>query len=104
MIATGTTAAVYAELHRNAARTGGMRGTTLAGGLRLTVRVREGLVTLTIARKSRHVGDAELIALKCDCGVPAEAERRPVEGQKSMERGDAVWWYLSYRWEEESHD
>jgi hypothetical protein len=93
-------AAIYAELHRNAARTGELRGQTLTGGARLTVRVREGVTTLTIARRNARVGDPELIIFKRDCGVPADAERRPAEGQRAMEYGGVLWWYVAYRWEE----
>jgi hypothetical protein len=94
-------AAIYAELHRNAERTGEARSTGLSGGARLTVRVREGHTTLTIARRGKRVGDREIVTFRRDCGVPASAERRPKEGQKTLQHQGATWWYVAFRWSEQ---
>ena len=87
---------LYTELHRNAARTGTDRPLELRGGARLVVRSIDGVVTLTISRAKKRVGDTELITFRRDCGVPPDAARYPAEGQG--QHGDA--WYVAYRWAE----
>jgi len=96
--------AIYQELFRHALRTGEARGQTLSKGARLTVRAKDGVVTLTISRKTKRVGDSELEVFKRDCGVPADAERRPAEGQNTMEHAGDTWWYIAYRWLEDWDD
>ena len=91
---------LYTELHRAAARTGTDRSIDLRGGARIAVRVQDGVVTLTISRKSKHIGDAELITFKRDCTVPETAVRFPLEGQRIIERDGVVWHSVSYRWRE----
>lgn len=91
---------LYQELHRHARESGEARGQTLKGGARITVRVVGAFTTLTIARRGKYVGDTELIVFRRDCGVPADAERRPEAGQNHMEHSGAIWFYLSFRWEE----
>ena len=92
---------IYHELHRNAERTGEARSSSLSGGARLTVRVRDGVTTLTIARRGKKVGDREIATFRRDCGVPPSAERRPAEGQKTLLRDGATWWYVAFRWAEQ---
>jgi hypothetical protein len=87
---------IYTELHRHAARTGTDRAQTLTGGARIAVRVQAGIVTLTISRQKKKVGDTELITFRRDCGVPPDAARYPAEGQG--QKGD--FWYIAYRWAE----
>ena len=91
---------IYAELHRNAARTGQDRRADLPRGARLAVRVQAGVVTLTIARKNARVGDMELETFRRACCVPADALRWPTEGQHTMQRDGATWWLVAYRWNE----
>jgi hypothetical protein len=64
---------IYTELHRQAARTGTDRAQDLKGGARLAVRVLEGVVTLTIARKGKKLGATEIEVFKRDCNVPETA-------------------------------
>jgi len=92
--------AIYAELHRRAKDSGEPRGQTLTGGARLTVRVIGDATTLTISRKGKLVGETELATFRAACGVPADAERRPVTGQNRMEHDGATWYYCSFRWKE----
>jgi hypothetical protein len=91
---------IYTELHRQAARTGTDRAQDLAHGARLAVRVLEGVVTLTIARKGKRLGATEIEVFKRDCGVPETAVRFPQEGQQVREREGAQWHAISYRWRE----
>lgn len=91
---------IYTELHRNAARTGTDRATDLKGGARLAVRVQAGVVTLTISRKGKKVGDVEIVVFKRDCNVPESAVRFPQEGQRTKEHEGATWYAVTYRWRE----
>jgi hypothetical protein len=106
---------IYAELLRNAHRTGQDRHADLPRGARLAVRVEaisvEGhdiscpdqvitgyQITLTIARKNARVGDRELETFKRECRVPPDALRWPAEGQKETEREGARYWIVAFRW------
>lgn len=93
---------IYTELHRHAARTGTDRHQELGRGARIAVRVKAGVVTLTISRKGKKVGDTELITFRRECGVPATATRYPIDEQATR-KDDAglLWWYVTYRWGEE---
>lgn len=93
---------MYAELHRNAARSGEDRALDLRGGARIAVRVLGGVTTLTISRKGKKVGDTELTTFRRDCGVPETAARYPAEGQQVRERDGAQWHAITYRWADES--
>jgi hypothetical protein len=79
-----------------AARTGEDRPLDLSGGARLVIRVKDGVVTLTISRQKKRVGDRELITFREQCGIPADAARYPPEGQG--QRGDA--YFVAFRWHE----
>ena len=92
---------IFTELHRNAARTGLDRATDLRGGARLAVRCREGVVTLTISRKGKRVGDVELVTFRRDCGVPESAVRFPLDEQGQRVVDGAVHFYIAYRWRED---
>jgi hypothetical protein len=87
---------LYTELHRRARESGEDRALDLRGGARLAVRVLDGVTTLTISRKSRRLGDTEIVVFKRDCGVPPDAIRFPLEGQGL--KGDA--YYVAFRWRE----
>lgn len=91
---------MFLEAKTQAQRTGTDRPLNLAGGARLVVRVTGDIVTLTIARKTKRVGDRELITFKQHCGVPDSAIRFPQEGQNPRESDGITWWYLAYRWRE----
>ena len=91
---------IYTELHRQAARTGTDRATDLRGGARIAVRVQAGIVTLTISRKARRLGDTEIVTFKRDCGVPVSAIRFPQEDQGTKEHEGALYYYVAYRWRE----
>lgn len=92
---------IYTELHRQAARTGTDRRMDLKGGARITIRVKAGIVTLTVSRKGKPVGDTELITFRRACGVPATASRYPLDEQATRkDEGGLLWWYVAYRWAE----
>ena len=92
---------LYTELHRRAAASGEDRALDLKGGARLAVRVQAGIVTLTISRKAKRIGDTELITFKRDCGVPDSAIRFPLDSQGTKEHDGATWHYIAYRWRED---
>ena len=94
---------VYAELRRQAARTGEDRSITLAHGARLAVRVRNGETILSVARKGAPVGDREELTFKVNCGVPPGATRVPETGQRTVEQDGATFYQVVYRWREEAH-
>ncbi len=91
---------IYLDLWRTAQETGRDASRELHGGARLAVRVQDGVVTLTIARRTKRVGDVELKTFKRDCNVPESAIRFPLEGQRIVERDGATWHAVSYRWKE----
>src|SRR5262245_37382686 len=84
-------ATLFAHLHSQAQRTGRDQHATLAGGARIAVRVADGETTLTLARSPQRVGDREIITFKAQCGVPADAQRWPQEGQQEVEREGKHW-------------
>jgi hypothetical protein len=85
---------MFLEAKIQAARTGTDRPLELRGGARLVVRSIDGVVTLTISRSKKRVGDTELVTFRRDCGVPSDAARFPAEGQG--QHGES--WYVAYRW------
>jgi hypothetical protein len=95
---------IYLDLWRTAQETGRDAARELHGGARLAVRVIGDVTTLTIARKTKRVGDVELRTFVRDCGVPDAAIRFPQEGQNPRERDGLTWWSVSFRWREDGHD
>jgi len=94
---------MFLQAKIQAQRTHTDRPLNLAGGARLVVRVQDEIVTLTISRKKKRVGDTELLTFKRDCNVPEGAVRFPQEGQNPREAADGTtWWYVAYRWREET--
>jgi hypothetical protein len=67
----------------------------------LAVRVQAGVVTLTISRKAKRIGDTELITFKRDCGVPDSAVRFPLDEQGTKEHDGATWHFITFRWRED---
>jgi hypothetical protein len=94
-------AGIYLDLWRTAQETGQDASRELHGGAKLAVRVKDGIVTLTIARKTKRVGVEELKTFRRDCGVPADAARYPVEDQATRkDDAGALWYFVTYRWAE----
>jgi len=91
---------LFHEAKLQAARTGEDRPLNLSGGARLVVRVQQGVVTLTIARQKKKVGDRELITFKEQCGIPATAIRFPLDEQGTRTVAGVQWFYIAYRWRE----
>lgn len=89
---------LYDELHRQAERTGEDRVAELTGGARLCVRVRNRVVTLSLARRGKKVGDVEETTFRVACKVPLGATRWPVEGQHQRERNGATYHQIVYHW------
>lgn len=100
-----TLPALWRTLLHNARRTGQKRQMDLRGGARLGVRVRDGWIILTIARKDKPVGDTELGTFRRICGVPATADRRPPHSQAVLvDEAGTTWQYLIYVWEDRPDD
>jgi hypothetical protein len=93
-------AGIYIDLWRTAQETGQDAARDLHGGARLAVRVQGDVTTLTIARKTKRVGDVELKTFVRDCGVPEHAIRFPLEGQGTREVESVLYYYVAYRWRE----
>ncbi len=83
---SGRLTTMYAELVRNARRTGEDRAVALTGGARVAVRVRGGRIVCSIARKDKPVGATEIETFRRLFGIPPEAERRPATGQETITR------------------
>lgn len=93
---------IYRELYRRAKSTGQDRAITLDRGARLAVRVRSGVVTLTIARQGKPVGDTEVIVFRRECSVPPDAQRVPADGQGThTDASGGRWLYVAYTWKEQ---
>jgi hypothetical protein len=92
---------LYTELHRQSRESGEDRALDLRGGARIAVRVQDGITTLTISRSKKPLGAAEIETFKRDCGVPPDAIRFPLEGQRTIDREGATWHAITYRWKEE---
>lgn len=96
-----TLAQLFQQLRHAAQASGEDRSIQLAKGARIAVRVRDGQITLSIARRGARLGDTEEITFKTNCGVPPGATRRPTEGQQQIQLGDAVYWRIVYTWQDE---
>jgi hypothetical protein len=92
---------LFLQLRIQAERTGEDRRLDLKNGARLSVRVLNEVVTLTISRQKKRVGDTELITFRRDCNVPDGAARYPAKGQNPREVDGVTWWCITYRWREE---
>jgi len=93
---------LYSELHRRAEQSGQDRALDLKGGARLAVRVKDGIVTLTISRSKKPLGATELETFRRDCGIPASAIRFPLDEQGTRYQEGIRWWYIAYRWREDT--
>jgi hypothetical protein len=94
-------ATIYLDLWRTAQETGQDVSRELHSGAKLAVRVKDNVTTLTIARKTKRVGDVEIKTFVRDCGVPDGAARYPPSEQGQRRDADGVWWYfVAYRWAE----
>lgn len=88
---------LFLHMAREARRTGKDHRITLQGGAEMVVRVREGLITLTIKRTGAVVGIPEEWTFRRDCRVPEGAERVP---DKGLGERDGVY-YVGFRWPDE---
>jgi hypothetical protein len=71
----------------------------LANGARVTVRVQDGIETVTFARRGAPLGETEERTFMKHCNVPPGAERIPVEGQATRKDARLWTWHLvTYRW------
>jgi hypothetical protein len=106
-------ARIYNHLLRRARATGRVQQADLKGGARLYVRYTDGTITVSFARRSKQLGDAEIVTFRRHCDVPAAAERLPATGQaerkvmvqvEDQEHGSIevseTWHVVGYRWEE----
>jgi hypothetical protein len=91
-------ATIFAELVRNARRTGEDRRATLGRGARMAVRVKDGEITLTLARTPGRLGESELITFQRHCQIPGNALRWPATDQHQRQEDKVTWWIVAYRW------
>lgn len=92
---------IYIDLWRTAQESGQDAARELRGGARIAVRVQADVTTLTISRKGKPIGAVELKTFLRDCGVPDDAIRFPLEGQRQVARDGAAWHSVSFRWRSE---
>lgn len=93
-----TLAQLFQQLRHSAQASGEDRAMDLAKGARIAVRVRDGQITLSIARRGARVGDTEEITFSANCGVPPGATRRPAEGQQQLAWAGEMYWRIVYQW------
>jgi len=91
-------AELYGHLLDRATATGQDQACQLRGGARIVVRVRAGVITLSLGRKEKPLGDREEITFKLACRVPTEASRIPTTGQCERQKDGATWHIVGYRW------
>lgn len=99
---------IFDELVRNSRRTGKQRNARLKGGAEFAVLVVEGVITLTIKRPEKRVGDVELRTFREHCGVPLDAAMLTPPEQATRDVRTAslngfsdmlvTWYYVTYRW------
>lgn len=95
---------LYQTLRTTALQSGIDQRRTLANGARLTVRVRDGVETVTFARRAAPLGQTEEKTFRRHCGVPRNATRIPSEGQHTRQDAQGAEWSLvSYRWQIDEH-
>lgn len=77
----------------------------LAGGARVAVAVRDGLITVSISRHGVDVGAVEERTFRREFAIPDEAERIPAVGQgrrmlghQTTTQGDHH--YVAFRWKD----
>jgi hypothetical protein len=87
---------IYSQMLHEA-RKYGRSTATLGGGVRLTLVMERGHMTLAIWRKHKKVGETGVF--RRYCGVPDGAERVPAEGQlERREENGVVWHGFAWRW------
>lgn len=91
-------AQLYAQVARQAARTGQDKQLELKGGARLCVRIVDAVTTLSIARKGKPVGATELETFRIACQIPSEATRWPAQGQHHRIEHGVSFYQVVYRW------
>jgi hypothetical protein len=104
-------AQLYNHLLSRAQATGDLQRADLRGGARLYVRCEADTITVSFARRSKHLSDTEIVTFRRHCDVPASAERLPASGQaerKPTVRVDdaehgpmdvpQTWYVVAYRW------
>ncbi len=99
---------IFDELVRNSQRTGKQRNAPLKGGAELAVLVVEDVITLTIKRPEKRVGDVELRTFREHCGVPVDAAvlTPPEQATRDVRTPSlngfsemlVTWYYVTYRW------
>ena len=91
---------LYEHLLDRARATSEDQACQLRGGARIVVRVRAGIVTLSLGRKEKPLGDREEITFMVACRVPVGATRIPAVGQIEREKDGAIWHVVGFRWAE----
>jgi hypothetical protein len=93
---------IYKALRSTAVQQGADQRHDLPQVARLTVRVRDGIETVTFARRAAPVGSTEERTFHRHCAVPPGAERIPPEGQQTRQDERGWEWHLvTYRWQVE---
>lgn len=96
--------ATFDQLVAEARRRGGHAAEReLAGGATLRVRAQPGTdrIMLVISRVGMLVGEKELETFAAHCRIPADAERRPAEGQEHIagEEGQPGRYRVAFIWD-----
>jgi hypothetical protein len=89
---------MYTHLLDRARASGQDRHVDLHGGARVAVRVKDGLITVSIARTPQRLGDVEIITFHKHFQIPAHAVRFPEEGQAKRTVDKTDWWMIGWTW------
>jgi hypothetical protein len=73
---------IFNHLAQRAVTSGQDQSRQFQNGVRIAIRVKEGMLTLTITRAETPVSDVELIIFQSGRIVPPDAKRKPHEGQR----------------------
>jgi hypothetical protein len=82
---------IFNHLAQRAVTSGQDQSHQFQNGVRIAVRVKEGMLTLTITRAEMPVSDVALITFQSGCIVPPDAKRKPHEGQGTTMREGQRW-------------
>lgn len=92
---------LYRGIEQIARQTGRVKRAALPGGAAIVVKIDGDVHKVMFERKTKPLGDVELITFRRHCAIPDEATRFPPEGQGNTTIDDQVAYYVGYSWRDE---
>lgn len=93
---------LFRNLAATAAATDTARMIKLGRGMRLAVRVRDGVTLVSVFRPHVPIGATEETTIRVNCRFPQHAERWPALGQRRLHRRGTTWFRIVFRWKEDA--